>query len=518
MKSKRIISLMLALGMIVGSMAACGSSDSSGSGDSSSSSGNDATEATGDEVSTEIDMEEDPYTVSIQLVTLPGVEMSDEEALEEAINEITVPAINAKIDIQYVWISEVANTTSMAVAGDEKVDLLHVATVNPLSSMVGSEMLYDMNEGNLLQNRGQGLIEVFGDLISTGEVDGQQLAIPAQTFNANAQGLYYNKTLTDEAGVTIPEEGTLDDLETALYAFHDANPEVWCWYAGAGTNIYLYWLRGYNGFGTNCAYGAVMDSDNLTVENFYETEDFKDYCLRMYKWRQDGILQSDATNTESAQTYMGAHSLLCTPSSINQKLKAQYQAQADYEVGWMQMAGYEVSNSSVTEYMWGIASNSERPDKAMDMLNLLYTNADVANLLKYGIEGDAWNFADGSTTVIETTGTHNLDFLCVGDESKMYIQSPNSDDYVTARQAEEDQAKTSALTDYMFDDTDFQTESALLSSTINEYLPSLQNGMYESEEATLAALDEFNEKLKSAGIEDVIAANQEQLDAHVASK
>ena len=84
--------------------------------------------------------------------------------LENAINEITVPAINAKIDIQYVWISEVANTTSMAIASNEKIDLVHVATVSPLSSMVGSEMLYDMNEGNLLQNRGKGLVDLFGDL------------------------------------------------------------------------------------------------------------------------------------------------------------------------------------------------------------------------------------------------------------------------------------------------------------------------------------------------------------------
>ena len=100
----------------------------------------------------------------------------------------------------------------------------------------------------------------------------------------------------------------------------------------------------------------------------------------------------------------------------------------------------------------------------------------------------------------------------------MYIQSPNTEDFVSLREAEEAQAKTSDLTDYMFDDTDFQTESALLSSTINEYLPALQNGMHESEEATLAAIDEFNAKLEAAGINDVIAANQAQLDAHIAAK
>ena len=523
MKSKRIVSLMLALGLMVSSLAACGGNDA-GKSDNSAKTDSSATDngagdtAAADDSASEIDMTEDPYTVAIQVVTMPGVEMGDEEELENAINEITVPAINAKIDIQYVWISEVANTTSMAIASNEKIDLVHVATVSPLSSMVGSEMLYDMNEGNLLQTRGKGLVDLFGDLLSAGEVNGQQLAVPANIYNANAQGLYYNKTMADEAGITVPETGNLDDLEKVLYEFHEKNPDVMGWFAGQGTNIYLYWLRGYNGFGTSCAYGAVMDSDNPTVENFFATEDFKDYCLRMYKWRQDGILQKDATDTNAAQTYIEAGTLFCTPSSINQSLKAQYAAAYNFDVGWMQMTDYEISNSSVTEYMWGIASNSERPDKAMDMLNLLYTNEDVANLLKYGIQGEAYDFADGSDKVIVTNGSHNIPFLCVGDTSKMYIQSPNTEDFVSLREAEEAQAKTSDLTDYMFDDTDFQTESALLSSTINEYLPALQNGMHESEEATLAAIDEFNAKLEAAGINDVIAANQAQLDAHIAAK
>ena len=526
MRSKRIVSLMLALGLMIGSLAACGGNDAnkadnSTKNDSSTSDNNgdgNTDTAAGEGISSEIDMNEEPYTVAIQVVTMPGVQMDDEEAIESAINEITVPAINAKIDIQYIWISEIANTTSMAIASDEKIDLVHVATVSPLSSMVGSEMLYDMNQDNLLQNRGKALVDLFGDLISTGEVNGQQLAIPAQTFNSNAKGIYYNKTLTDEAGVTVPENGNLDDLEKVLYEFHEKNPDVMGWFAGNGTNIYLYWMMNYNGFGTSCSYGAVMDSEKPTVENFYATDAFKDYCLRMYKWRQDGILQKDATDTNAAQTYLEAHSLLCTPSNINQTLKAQYAAAYDFEVGWMQMSDYEISNSTTTEFMWGIASNSERPDKAMDMLNFLYSNADVANLLTYGIEGTDYEFEDGSDKVIITNGHHSIPFLCVGNTKEMYIQSPNTEDFVELRQAEEDKGKITDLTDYMFDDSDFQTESAVITSTINEYLPGLQNGMCGSEEETLATIDEFNAKLESAGINDVIAANQEQLDAHIAAK
>lgn len=44
--------------------------------------------------------------------------------------------------------------------------------------------------------------------------------------------------------------------------------------------------------------------------------------------------------------------------------------------------------------------NCERPDKAMDFLNLLYENADLANILNYGIEGKDYVYTEGSDRII----------------------------------------------------------------------------------------------------------------------
>ena len=480
--------------------------------------------ALAEDYATDIDMTEEPYVVAIQVVGLPGSDYSALEAdLEAAANAITVPAINAKLDIQFVWISEVVNTTSMAVAGDEKIDLVHVATVNSLSSLVGSDLLLDMNEKNLLQNRGKGLVELQGSLIKTGNVGGKQLAIPALTFNATAQGLYYNKNMTDAAGVTIPATGDLDALEEALYAFHKANPDVWPWYIGQGNLNYLYWLAGYENFGSECSYGAVLDktAQQPKVENMYASELFKSYALRMYKWRQDGIIGSDSTNTEPAQTYLASQQLLATPATMNQTqiaLQGATAAASGFSVEWLQTTGYYISNAAVTEYMWGIASNSKRPDKAMDMLNLIYTNAELANILKYGLEGKTFEFAPGTTSVTIPNGSYIIPFYYAGDQSKMYVQAPAGEDFVEKALADEQGATISILADYMFDDSEFQAESAAIYSTILQYLPTLQNGMCESEEATLMYLDEFNQNLEASGINDVIAANQAQIDAFLTAQ
>ncbi len=514
---KKVISLML-VGAMAASLAACGGSDGA-AGSSSGNGGSAASAESGEGYSTEIDMDEDPYTVAIQVVILPGVEVPEEAAIEEAINEIALPAINCNVDIQYVWISEIANTTSMAIAGGEKVDLIHVGTVTPLSSMVGSDMLLDMNEGNLLQNRGQELISLYGeDLIKSGEVGGKQLAIPAQVYCAAGKGIVYNKTVADAAGVTIPETITMDEFEDALYAVHAANPDIMPHYLGAGELNYLFWLDDYETFGNESSYGVILDSANdTTVENLYATDLFKDYCLRMYQWRQDGIIQKDTTDDTDAQSYFSAQQLFCAVINVNPEQEVMWSSD-EFETATAMLVEPAVTNSIITEYMWGIAANSERPDKAMDFLNLLYSNADVANLLMYGIEGVNYDFVDGSETVIATNGSYDPMFYHGGDDSKMLIESPADDSYIDEWNALIDSATVSPLCGYMFDDADYQTESSVLYSTIMEYLPTLQSGLCGSEEETLTMIDEFNAKLEASGINDVIAANQEQVDAYLAEQ
>ena len=519
---KRMISVLLIMGMSVSALAGCGSGGGQDTKEAQvNENGDDAGEAGDKKTSADsvIDMDEEPYTVAIQVVTLPGTQFEGEEEREEAINAITVPAINCKVDIQEIWISEIANTTSMAVAGDEKIDLVHVATVNPLSSLVGSDILLDMNENDLLQARGQGLVELFGDLLDVGNVNGQQLAIPAKTFNAVEKGMSYNKTMADAAGITIPEEGTIDDMEEALYAIKEANPDVTPFLVGEGNLNFLYWMIGYEGFGSEASYGAVLNPDKETkIENIYATEEFKDFCLRMYKWRKDGLIPGDPTDTNSAQDYFNAEQLFSNLTDFTEKLNSDYDSQASFDIGRMVMVQPKITNSSMTEYMWGIASNSERPDKAMDFLNFIYTNADAANILRYGVEGTNYDFQEGSDDIVVSNNTYLPLFYIGGDEKSMYIQAPAGEDFISKTEAMETEAVVSPLCGYMFNDTEFQTESAVIYSTIMEYMPRLQNGTCDSEDATLALLDEFNQKLTASGMDDVIEANQEQLDAWLADQ
>jgi hypothetical protein len=125
---------------------------------------------------------------------------------------------------------------------------------------------------------------------------------------------------------------------------------------------------------------------------------------------------------------------------------------------------------------------------------------------------------EGSDKIIAINGSYLPLFYRGGDPREMYVQAPAGDDYIDQFMALEARAVVSPICYYAFDDTAYQTESAVIYSTILEYLPRLQNGTMESEDATLTLLDEFLAKLEASGINDVIAGNQEQLDAWLAAR
>lgn len=331
---------------------------------------------------------------------------------------------------------------------------------------------------------------------------------------------FYNKTITDSLGITIPASTTLDDLEAILEQVHEANPDVMPYFVGQGTTNLMPWLMNAEGFGNNYSYGGILDFMNsTTIENIYATDTFKDYCLRMYRWRQKGLIAKDSTDTNSSQDYFNAQQLLLNAdiyTPTEEALVGASAKQSGFEVGYSTLDVPAITNSVVAEYMWGIATNSERPDKAMDFLNLLYSNADVANLLMYGIEGDDYTLV--SDNIASRTGSYNPTFYKGGDVRMMYICDPNDETYLEQCEALEASAAKSPIIGYIFNDAAYQTESAVITNTINEYLPLLQNGLYDSEEDVLQAIDDFNAALEASGINAVIAGNQEQLDAFMASR
>ena len=69
--------------------------------------------------------------------------------------------------------------------------------------------------------------------------------------------------------------------------------------------------------------------------------------------------------------------------------------------------------TSGNNWQWTIPENSAYPEKAMQFLNLLYSDPDIINLLAYGIEGEDYVVHDdGRISYPDGVDATNVGYSC----------------------------------------------------------------------------------------------------------
>ena len=463
-----------------------------------------------------IDFNEDPYEIAITLIGL-NESNNDLEKVEEELNKITLEKINATVDIQPLFIGDMGTTTTMGIAGGEKMDIVTVGLVYSMSNAVSDGVLLPLDD--LLAERGQAAAAVTAEVAEAQKIGDVTYALTGYPYAAMSGGFVYNKTKAEEWGIDMHDYMTWDELTEAAKICKEHG--MYLTKYGNSSQLNLKFESGFDVFGASGDYGVILDPANSsTIENIYASDIFKKYCERQKDWFDNGYLPADQmTDSTSVQQMFANQQLFCTSTAYTPDQIAVWSA-ADFEPGIVKMADGVVMTGGVTEMMLGIAATSERPDKCMDLLNLIYSDKDVANLLNFGVEGLDYVRVEGTENVITYDGTSNADhsgystaFSHFGDPTMRYVVAPLTDEYTDELIAFNENAALSKAFGYTFNAEMYSTEAAAISAVLQEKLPMLNSGQTSDVEAGVADLVA---SLEQAGINDVIAGNQEQLDAYLA--
>ena len=463
----------------------------------------------------EINFDEDPYEIAITIIGL-NESNNDLEKVEEAVNAITLPKINATVDIQPLFIGDMGTTTTMGIAGGEKMDIVTVGLVYSLSNAVSDGVLLPLDD--LLAERGPAAVEVTKNVAAAQKIDGVTYALSGYPYCAITGGIAYNKTMADEYGIDMHDEMTWDELTAAGEILKEHG--VYLTKYGNSSQLNLKFESGFDVFGGSGEYGILMNpADSDQIENVYESELFEKFCERNKIWFDNGYLPADQmTDSTSVQQLFADQKVFMTSTSYTPDQIAVW-TNPNFESGLIRMAEPLVTTGGAVEMMLGIAATSERPDKCMDLLNLIYEDGDLATLINYGVEGLDYVKVEGTEHVITADGTPNADhsgyyttFTHFGDPMKRVVVAPVTDQYYDDLKSFNDEARTSKAFGYSFNADQYPTEAAAISAVLQEKLPMLNAGQVSD---VHAAVEDLKAALDQAGMNDVIAGNQEQLDAYL---
>lgn len=500
---KRILAAMLTMSMVV-SMTACGNSEAGGSKDSAKNNGN------GDE----------PYTVTM---VLNGSTQPDEERIEQKINEILEPELNANLDIVVLPWASASQQLQLMLSGDEKIDVFYTQATNAVQYMNAGQII-DMSE--LIDKYGTNIKQIYGeDIAKINQIEGFVYGVPNQIERGSIPAVFMRKDLVEKYNIDTAQIKEPKDLESVFETVKAGEPDMTMLYSiNDGDTPVTRLFRGDN-LSDNNYLGVLMDQTNSTkLENFFATDWFKDTTTMLYNWYQKGYISQDAgTNTENWRTVCKAGNLFSLFFAYHPGTPVEFESSTGYDFEIVPFYNEPIINSSsYNGVTFSIAQNSENPEKTMEVLDYIYGSSEIMNLLNWGEQDKDYVIEDADNGIINfpegitsDNAGYNLNLGWELPNQFIAYKWTGSDPKLWEKMEEfNGSAKSSKAVGFLFDSSNYSSEIAALSNIVKQYSGALYSGSGDPEEL----IPELLEALDDAGINEVIQAKQEQLDAFLAAK
>ena len=525
MRLKKVMAACLA-GIMVMGLAACGSADSGNSMVSDS-----AAESTAAE-SSQAETEGEPYNIVMQVVTI-GENPSGLEDVEKAINDIVKEELGVTVTLYPVSVSDLQTQTNLMLTSGEKLDLIFNFGTG-VADYVNKGMIIELDE--LYEKYGGDIRKSQGIAVAGGYYGGKLYGIPSVELSGKNSGFLARTDILEELGFQL-EEGkiyTLKELTDLFAKYKEKYGDGYYCLAGLNAtsdlfaNFYQIDLLG--GTTSNgVLMGAGLDG-NTKVENLFATEKYAAYAKQTYEWAQAGYISPDAaTNTDSPQMQVLGGHYFGTVGNCAGDGPTVFGSASGADITAIPLVESYATTTDFSQLTWSIPSTCENPEKTFQFLNLLYQerdlDKDIDTLLTLGMENVSYKFlerGEGSRGIITyadgvdaSTTPYNMTLGIYGDKLSQPKWSPLTLDYYDEVKAFNDgitEERTSCTLGYIFDASSVASQKAAVDSVVSQYTGLVASGSLHPDKL----LPEFLEALEAAGINDVIAENQAQLDAWLA--
>lgn len=438
-----------------------------------------------------------------------GQEPNDFDMVMEKVNEKTIEDLGVEIDMRLIPDGDFQQKMGVIINSGEDYDITFVNGSDYAN--FGSKGAF-LNLNDHLDKELEDYVDIMNPgFITGGSIDGNLYALPVNNNLATTEYWAFDKDFVDEYDIDVENISSIESLEPALDAFSEANTDKTVTPMGqTRTSAYVPYD---NIMGGNLPLAVPMTGETDIIVNVYETEAMQSYLSKMHDFYKKGYIIKDAATVTN------------NPFTLEQKTWfVQRHTGGDVGSAKSLLEGIKQSELilkplgeayNTTGYarvaMQAISAGSQNQIEALELLNYINTNKEVADLLVYGIENQHYERnEDGS---IKLT---NMDDYYQGAWALLNTHLVSKTTPVTeetekieqeSRQFQEN-ATDSPIFGFTFDSSKFRTEIASIQSIMEQYVDSLNSGTVDPEKV----IPELNDKLDKAGLNDIKVEAQRQYD------
>lgn len=466
----------------------------------------------------------------------------DTETVEAAFNELlkTYPGMeHVTVNLNCYTGADYKNAVILAQSADQQIDILNTVSLD-FAEEVGKGTFLPLDDylasNETLKN------ELPDWLWELGGINGSTYIVPNYQRAANMMYFVTPKDYMDKYGdidamrdVFQKKDRDIDEIAATLEEYCTAVQ------AGEGKTKYMAPL----GTSYSTQYGFMDRYDTIygkfiksvgsdKVEHMYMTDDI----LKAYEisadWYKKGLVHPDIL-TITPKDFEGANMLnevsyiytINNQAGDEEAVSKYYSDSYGFDVYAVPMfTNYYITNTWAAGGN-GITAKCKHPDEAMRLIELMTTEegAELYNLIVYGIEGTHYDKVDDThIKTLEYDGTQGgvdssyaamkwimgntfhayLNQGCKDGENELALEINNSKDN-----------DVSDLMGFSADTTKIATQLEQTTAVTEEYKKTLESGAMKDDWKSY--YDDYVNKMKSAGLEDILTELQSQVDAFKAN-
>ncbi|SFR65651.1 ABC transporter substrate-binding protein [Anaeromicropila populeti] len=490
------LSLLLAMVLMVSSLAACGKKEST---TQSGTSDNEASEAG----TTETETKEPVILKWIQI----GGEPNNLKAAVEAMNEYSISKIGVGVEFVYLdWGIWGDRVTAMINSGEE-FDIMFTNS-DKYSAAVSLGAFADITD--LLAETPE-LQSMVPDLVWDGvKINNKIYSVPTYKDSSQTQYWVWDKELVEKYNVDYTNIKTLADLDPVVRMFQEEINAGNITDAQYAFNIAKDGVNGLliNYQGPLDAIGVRYDDSSATVVNVFEQEDIAESLSYLHTWYEDGIINPDAATVDRGPSWVIVSSGQGFPGA-----DVSWSAGRGKDTVSNPFAGPIYSTSSILGSANAISSSSKYKVEALKYLELCNTDPVMRNMLAYGVEGVDWT-DNGDGTITRSADCYSPATYSQATFFTMYPVAPNAADQWTMVQEWNEKAEASVLLGFSFDRSNVENEMAACDLVMSRYKQELYTGTVDPAEA----VPKLYQELTDAGLETIRTEYQNQINDWLAQK
>ncbi|MDQ1003484.1 putative aldouronate transport system substrate-binding protein [Neobacillus niacini] len=450
-------------------------------------------------------------TYEITMVYLTTTSSIDDLPLvQEEINKISKKKINATVKLVPIGGAAWQQQQNLMLTSNEKLDLVLSSSFYGYNTQAVKGLYIPLDD--LLKSHGQDITKVVPEhLLEGNKVNDKIYGIPSIRDWGSYYGFAMRKDLVDKYSIDLSKIKSYTDLENVFKTIKENEPTLTpVVNTSMGTSVATAIAAGkFDVLGDNLGVVSFKDKE---IVNMFEDPQYVEAVELARKWFKAGyIIKDSATSKESAANLVKANKGFGYFAKMKPGFDVQEKGITGHDMVSVKLSDVYSYTDAATGFNMSIARNSENPEKAMEFINLLYSDKDIMNLLDLGIEGKHYvKNSDGTIKLPDGVKESKYVFNQweIGNNFLTYPWEGNTAEYWDVMKKHNDSAVLSPAFGFTFNPDSVKTEIAASMNVLNQYKLGLESGTLDPEKS----LAEFNNKLKESGLGKIINEKQKQFD------